>query len=79
MDILTKLVGHQLVSVSRWNSWLELEPFCFCVNCIHFRAVVFVHAGLAQSCTGNGASFYMCRAVEVAWFAQNIRHSSTRV
>jgi len=27
----------------------------------------------------NGVSFYMCSAVEVAWLAQDIRHSSTRV
>jgi len=34
---------------------------------------------LAQLCTGNGVSFYMCSAVEVAWLAQNIRQSKTRV
>jgi len=27
----------------------------------------------------NGVSFYMCSAVEVAWLAQNIRQSGTRV
>jgi len=35
--------------------------------------------GSAQLCTENGISFYKCSAVEVAWLAQNIRHSSTRV
>ena len=50
-----------IVSVSRWNSWLE--PFRFHVNCIHFRGAVFVHVGSAQMCTENGVSFYMCSAV----------------
>ena len=63
--------------MSRWNSWLE--PFRFHVNCIHFREAVFVHVGPAQLCTENGIWFYMCSAVEVAWLAQNVRHSSTRV
>jgi len=48
-------------------------------NCIHFRGAVFVHVGSAQLCSGIGVSFYMCSAVEVAWLAQNIRHSSIRV
>jgi len=66
-----------LVSVSRWNSWLE--TFRFHVNYIHFSGAVFVHVGPAQLCTQNGVSVYMCSAVEVGWLAQNIRHSSTRV
>ena len=49
------------------------------MNCIHFRGAVFVHMGSKQLCTGNDVSFYMCTAVEVAWLAQNIRHSITRV
>ena len=48
-------INSLLVSVSRWNSWLE--QFRFHVNCIHFRRAVFVHAGLAQLCTGNDVSF----------------------
>ena len=56
-----------------------VEQFRFHVNCIHFRRVVFVHVGLAQLCTGHGVSFYICSAVEVAWLAQNIRQSKTRV
>jgi len=59
--------------------WLEEEPFRFHVNCIHFRGAVFVHVGPALLCTENGVSFYMGSAVEVAWLAQNIWHSSTRV
>jgi len=39
----------------------------------------FVHVRPAQLCTENGISIYMCSAVEVAWLAQNFRHSSTRV
>ena len=57
-------VNSLLISVSRWNSWLE--QFRFHVNCIHFRGAVFVHVRLAQLCTGKGVSFHMCNAVEVA-------------
>jgi len=39
----------------------------------------FVHVRPAQLCSENGISIYMCSAVEVAWLAQNFRHSSTRV
>jgi len=60
-------INSLLVSVSRWNLWLE--QFRFHVNCIHFRGAVFVHVRLAQLCTGKGVSFYMCNAVEVAWLA----------
>jgi len=56
--------------MSGWNSCLE--PLGIHVNCFHFRAAVFVHVVPAQLCTGNGA-------VEVAWIAQNIRHSSASV
>jgi len=56
-----------------------VEQFRFHVNSIHFRGAVLVHVGSAQLCTENVVSFYMCSAVEVAWLAQNIRHTSTRV
>ena len=56
-----------------------MEPFRFNVNYIRFRGAVFVHVGSAQLCTGNGVSFYMRSAVEVAWLPQHIRHSSARV
>jgi len=56
-----------------------LKQFRFHVNCIYFDATVFVHVGPAQSCAENGVSIHMCSAVEVAWLAQNIRHSSTSV
>jgi len=54
-----------------------VEPFRFHVNCIHFRGAVSVHVGSAQLCM-EMVSRFTC-AVEVAWLAQNIRHSSTRV
>jgi len=55
-------INSPLVSVSGWNSWLEQFRF-------HFRAANFVHVwpAPAQLCTGNGVSFCMCSAVEVAW------------
>jgi len=72
-NILTELAGYQ-------------QPTCLCikmeflhVNCIHFRGAVFIHVGQAQLCTVNGVSFYMCSAVEVAWLAENIRHSQCRI
>jgi len=46
---------------------------------LFFSGAVFVHGRSAQLCTENSVSFYMCSAVEVAWLAQNIRHSNTRV
>ena len=72
-NILTKPVGYQQ------RTCLCIKMEFFHVNYIHFRGAVFVHVGQAKLCTGNGVSFYMCSAVEVAWLAQNIRHSSTRV
>ena len=56
-----------------------MGPFRFHVNCIHFPGAVFVHVGFTQLCTENDVSSYMCSAVEDAWLAQNIRHSSARV
>jgi len=39
----------------------------------------FVHVGTVQLWTENGVSIWMCSAMEVAWLAQNIWHTSTRV
>jgi len=72
-NILTKLVCYQQPTCF----YIKMEFFH--VNCIHFRGAIFAHVGSAQLCTGNGVSFYMCSAVEVAWLAQNIRHSSIHV
>ena len=71
---IAEIQGRQAMLRRHW-----LEPFRFHVNCIHFREAVFVHVGQARLCTGNGVSFHMCSAVEVAWLETNIRHSSTRV
>jgi len=78
-NILTKLVGYQ-------------QPACLCVKMEFVVGTIsllcelyslswscFLRVGSAQLCAGNGFSFYMCSAVEVAWLAQNIRDSSTRV
>ena len=52
-----------------------MEPFRFHVDCFHCRGDVLIHVGSAKLCTENGASFYMCSAVEIAWLAQNYRYS----
>jgi len=78
-NILMKLVGYQ-------------QPTCLCVmmelvvgtislSCelYSLSEAAFAHVRLAQLCTENGISIYMCSAVEVAWLAHNFRHSSTRV
>jgi len=51
---------------------LSCELFSLC------KAALF-HVGPVQSCTENGVSICMCSAVEVAWLAQKIRHTTTRV
>jgi len=78
-NILMKLVGYQ-------------QPTCLCammefvvgttsLSCglCSLSKAAFVHVRPAQLWTENGISIYMCSAVEVAWLAQNFRHSSTRV
>ena len=74
-----KVVGYQ-------------QPTCLCVMIVivvgtiplscelcSLSKAAFVHVRPAQLCTENGISIYMCSAVEVAWLAQNFRHSSRRV
>jgi len=71
--ILMKLVGYQ-------------QPTCVCVmmefvvgtislSCESYSLskAAFAHVRLAQLCTENDISIYMCSAVEVAWLAQNLR------
>jgi len=77
-NILTKLVGYH-------------QPICLCVkmelvvgtislSCeLFFSGAVFVHVRSAQLCTENSVSFHMRSAAEVAWLAQNILHSNTRM
>jgi len=78
-NILMQLVGYQ-------------EPACLCAMMEFVVAVIslscelcslskaaFVHVRPAQLCSENGVSICMCSSVEVAWLAQNIRHTSTCV
>jgi len=78
-NILMKLIGFQQ------PDWLcvmmEFVVGTISLSC-ELRSLskaAFVHVRLAQLCAENGISIYMCSAVEVAWLAQNFRHSSTRV
>jgi len=77
-NILIKLVGYQ-------------QPTCLCVmmefmvgtisllcELYSLSKAAFPHVKPAQLCTENGISIYICSAVEVAWLAQNFRHTSTR-
>jgi len=77
-DILTKQVGyHQRICLC---VKIEFVVGTISLSCeLFFSGAVFVHVRSAQLCTGNGVSFHICSAVEVAWLAQNIRRSSTRV
>jgi len=75
----TTVVGYQQPACLCITIEFVVGTFCFHVNCIHCRGAVFVHVVSAQFCTEDGVSFYMCSALQVAWLALNIRHSSTRV
>ena len=55
------------------------EPILLPSELFSLSKAAFVHVRPAQLCTENGVSIYMCSAVEVAWLAQNFRHSITRV
>ena len=78
-NILKKLVGYQQ------PTWLcvmmEFVVGTISLSCefCSLSKAAFVHMRPAHLCTENGISIYMCSAVEVAWLAQNFRHSSTRV
>jgi len=71
--------NNLLVSVSRWNSWLE--PFRFHVSCFHFRAAVSFMRGQRNYVRETVFRFTCveCSAVEVTWLAQNIRHGNVSV
>jgi len=68
------------------------QPTCLCVtmefvvgtislSCelYSLSKAAFAHVRPAQLCAENGISIYMGSAVEVAWLAQNFRHSCTLV
>jgi len=76
---LMKLVGYQQPTCL----WVMMEFVVgdislLCELCSLFKAA-FVHARPSQLCTENGITIHMCSAVEVAWLAQNFRHSSRSV
>jgi len=56
-----------------WSLSENLRAWCelYSLSWTCFRS-----CGVGTLCTENCISFYMCSAVEVAWSAQNIRHSS---
>jgi len=56
-----------------------LETIAFSCELFSLSKAAFVHVGPTQLLTENGVSICMCSAVEVAWLAQNIRNTSTRV
>ena len=78
-NILTKLVGYNQPTCLCVNMEIVVGNISFSCELYSFSWSCFVHVGLAQLCTENGVSLYMCSAVEVAWLAQNIRRSSKRV
>jgi len=78
-NILTKLVGYQQPTCLCVKMQFVVGPISLSCELCSLSKAAFVHVGPAQLCTENGVSFYMCSAVEVAWLAQNFRHSSTRV
>jgi len=79
-------INSLLASVSVSGYHLSLEPFRFHVNCFHFLAAVFVRVRDRDryNCVREMLFRFTCvvsecSAVEVACFAQNIRHSSARL
>jgi len=72
-----KLVGFQQPTCSGVR--MEFVVGTISLSCELFRTAVFVHVGPAQLCTENVVLFYMCRAVEIAWLTQIIRHNSVSV
>jgi len=78
-NILMKLVGYQQPTCLCAKMELVVETISLSCELFSFSKAAFLHVRLAQLCTENGVLIYMGSAVEVAWLAQNFRHSSTRV
>ena len=76
-DILMKLV-QQPTCLCVMMEFVVGAISLSCELCSLSKAAC-VHVRPAHFCTENGISIYMCSTVEVAWLAQNFRHSSTRV
>jgi len=75
-------VNNLLVSVSRWDSWME--AFRFHVNCIHFRGPNFVQ-GARHNCVGK-LCFILhvqccgrCRTFDTAVHLCDCMHSGVEV
>jgi len=70
---LTKLFGYQQsrcqYGIRGWNHFAFMQSVFIFVELFSFMLEP------TQSCTGNGVSFYMFSALEVARLAQNYWHS----
>jgi len=78
-NILMKLVGYQQPTCLYVMMEFVVGTISLSCELCSLSKASFLHVRRAQLCTENGISIYMCSAVEVAWLAQNFRHSSTRV
>jgi len=78
-NILMKLVGYQ--QPTSLCVMMEFVVGAISLSCefCSLSEAAFAHVRAAHLCTENGISIYMGSAVEVAWLAQNFRHSSIRV
>jgi len=74
-----KLVGYQQPACLCVMKEFVIGTFSLSCELCSLSKAAFVHVRPAQSCTENGISIYICSAVELAWLAQNFRHSSTLV
>jgi len=74
-----KLVGYEWPTSLCVKIEFVFGTISFSCEFFSLSKAAFFHVGPAQLCSENGVSIYMCSAVEVAWLAQNIRHSNTRV
>jgi len=74
-----KLVGYQQRTCLCVMMEFVVGTISLSCELCSLSKAAFVHVRLAQLCTENGISIYMCSAVEVAWSAHNFRHSNTRV
>jgi len=77
MNILMKPVGYQQPTCLYVKMECVVGTISIsCELCLLSKA--FIHVRPVQLWTENGVSIYIYSAVEVAWLAQNFRHSSTR-
>jgi len=74
-----RLVGYQQPTCLCVMMEFVVEAISLSCELYSLCKAAFLQVGSAELCTENGISIYMCSAVEVAWLAQNFRHSSTRV